>query len=632
MKLVIMNNVREFVSTTCLSLFAISILSLLCLGTASAQSAKKNAQVIELPSAEAKPAKRIALVIGNHQYQRLSKLPNAGRDAEAMAVALKEAGFSTKMAKDLSYTAMVGVVEQFLKTINKGDEVVVFYSGHGVQIPKQGGYLLPIDVSTTSASNVSRTAYELEDLMTQVADAKPAFSMFIVDACRDNPFATKGVGTGFANPEAAQGQIVLFAASRNQQALEKLSDDDKDPNGVFTREFIKRMKTPGLEISVLMKEVQRSVETLAAKVNHEQRPAYVNEAKGNFYFYGPTTVQVNAASATAPDALELQFWQSTEKQNTKEAYLAYKKRYAKGQFVDLADSALNRIAKEEAALAAQAQRPPTATLPVLVSVPSVTVSQAQTPSITTTSPQSGQVFKDCADCPDMVVIPAGSFMMGSSAREVGRSADEGPQRNIKLKTFAMGKTEVTQGQYKAIMGSNPSYLKECGDDCPVENVSWDDAQAFIQKLNTKTGKTYSLPSESQWEYAARGTTTTAFHTGNTITPEQANFDGNYTYNGSAKGVYREKTIKVSSLNSPNKYGLHDMHGNVWEWTQDCYVDVYGIQPVDGSAYDVTNCRLRVLRGGSWNYDPRFLRSAFRDWGTPDVRNGVNGFRLARTLP
>ncbi len=357
-----MNNVRKFVSTTCLSLFAFSILSLLCLGTASAQSAKKNAQVIELPSAEAKPAKRIALVIGNHQYQRLSKLPNAGRDAEAMAVALKEAGFSTKMAKDLSYTAMVGVVEQFLKTINKGDEVVVFYSGHGVQIPKQGGYLLPIDVSTTSASNVSRTAYELEDLMTQVAGAKPAFSMFIVDACRDNPFATKGVGTGFANPEAAQGQIVLFAASRNQQALEKLSDDDKDPNGVFTREFIKRMKTPGLEISVLMKEVQRSVETLAAKVNHEQRPAYVNEAKGNFYFYGPTTVQVNAANAIAPDSLELQFWQSTEKQNTKEAYLAYKKRYAKGQFVDLVESALARIAKDEAALAVQMPRP-VATLP-----------------------------------------------------------------------------------------------------------------------------------------------------------------------------------------------------------------------------------------------------------------------------
>lgn len=487
---------------------------------------------------------------------------------------------------------------------------------------------MPIDVSTTSASKVDKTAYELEALMAEVAEANPAFSLFIVDACRDNPFATKGVGTGFTNPEAAQGQIVLFAASRNQQALERLSDDDKDPNGVFTSEFIKRMKTPGLEISDLMKEVQNSVEKLADKVGHKQRPAIVNEAKGNFYFFGPTTVQVNAANAAAPDALELQFWQSTEKQNTKEAYLVYKKRYAKGQFVDLADSALSRIAKEEAALAAQTPSPVIATPAAPQPVPVVIPAQVVPVSL---GMQPGKVFKDCLDCPDMVVIPAGSFMMGSPASEAGRFNDEGPQRNITLKSFAMGKTEVTQGQWKSIMGSNPSYFKACGDDCPVEKVSWNDAQEYIKKLNAKTGKTYSLPSEAKWEYAARGGTTTAFHTGNTISPEQSNFDGGYTYNGSAKGVDRGKTIKVGSLISPNKYGLHDMHGNVWEWVQDCYVDKYGVQPVDGSAHDLTNCQQRVLRGGSWNFNPQNLRSAGRNWNTPDVRNSNIGFRLARTL-
>jgi Caspase domain/Protein of unknown function (DUF1566) len=264
----------------------------------------KQSTVSELPGSKAS-AKRIALIIGNHQYQRLTKLPNAGRDADAMAVALKAAGFTPTTAKDVSYTEMVEVVAKFLKTIKKGDEVVVFFSGHGVQIPKQGGYLLPIDVSTTSASKVDKTAYELETLMAEVAEANPAFSLFIVDACRDNPFATKGVGTGFTNPEAAQGQIVLFAASRNQQALEKLSDDDKDPNGVFTREFIKVMKTPGLEISDLMKEVQNSVEKLADKVGHKQRPAIVNEARGNFYFFGPTIVQVNVANVAAPTTASL---------------------------------------------------------------------------------------------------------------------------------------------------------------------------------------------------------------------------------------------------------------------------------------------------------------------------------------
>lgn len=396
----------------CVNFFLIYLVCVLHLGTASAQSVKKNAGLLQTPAVVSAPTKRIALIIGNHQYQRLSKLPNAGRDADAMAVALKAAGFTPTIAKDLSYTAMVEVVAQFLKTINKGDEVVVFFSGHGVQIPKQGGYLLPIDVSTTSASKVDKTAYELETLMAEVAEANPAFSLFIVDACRDNPFATKGVGTGFINPEAAQGQIVLFAASRNQQALERLSDDDKDPNGVFTREFIKRMKTPGLEISDLMKEVQNSVEKLADKVGHKQRPAIVNEARGNFYFFGPTTVQVNAANATAPDALELQFWQSTEKQNTKEAYLAYKKRYARGQFVDLSESALARIAKEEAALAVQMPRP-VATPPAAPQPAPVIVA-----ALVTTVPQVGQAAPASPPAIQAATLLHGRYLILAEGSEV----------------------------------------------------------------------------------------------------------------------------------------------------------------------------------------------------------------------
>ncbi len=235
--------------------------------------------------------------------------------------------------------------------------------------------------------------------------------------------------------------------------------------------------------------------------------------------------------------------------------------------------------------------------------------------------RAGQVIKDCAECPDMVVIPAGSFTMGSPNNEENRSTIEGPQRTVTLKTFAMGKTEVTQGQWKAIMGNNPSNFKSCGNDCPVEQVSWDDVQEYIKKINAMTGKTYSLPSEAQWEYAARAGATTTFHTGNTISAEQANFGG-------------KTTIKVASLNTPNAFELHDMHGNVWEWTQDVWHDDYTGAPTDGSAWLVDGGYQgwRVFRGGSWNDSPKDLRSARRARFPQKSSNSNYGFRLARTLP
>lgn len=242
-------------------------------------------------------------------------------------------------------------------------------------------------------------------------------------------------------------------------------------------------------------------------------------------------------------------------------------------------------------------------------------------------------LSDGTEGPAMVVIPAGEFLMGSPASEAKRDSNEGPPHPVKLKSFALGQTEVTQMQWRQVMGGDPPelYFNGC-DDCPVENVSWNDIQGFLKKLNSKTGKRYRLPSESEWEYAARAGTRTPFSTGNTITPEQANFDGVYTYNGSSKGRYREQTIAVGSF-KPNDFGLYDMHGNVWEWVEDCWHDDYNGAPGDGSAW-TSNCaeNRRVLRGGSWNDNPRYLRSAFRYGEAPVYRGDYGGFRVARTLP
>jgi formylglycine-generating enzyme required for sulfatase activity len=193
--------------------------------------------------------------------------------------------------------------------------------------------------------------------------------------------------------------------------------------------------------------------------------------------------------------------------------------------------------------------------------------------------------------------------------------------------FYIQTTEVTQGQWKAVTGSNPSRFSSCGDDCPVKKVSWEDVQEFIQKLNARGQGTYRLPTEAQWEYAARAGTDTPFYFGDCLSTNQANYDGNYPLSGCSKGRYRETTIPGGSLNAPNAWGLHDMHGNVYEWCADWYGD-YPSGSVTNPTGPSTGSN-RVGRGGSWSIDAGGCRSANRSSGSPGGRSGNLGFRLSR---
>jgi len=285
-------------------------------------------------------------------------------------------------------------------------------------------------------------------------------------------------------------------------------------------------------------------------------------------------------------------------------------------------------------------------------------------------PRAGQVIKDCADCPEMVVIPAGSFTMGSSAAEqaLANAAGlpenftrrENPQHRFNIRSFAAGRYAISRGEFAAFARAK-GYLTEAerGDGCfawngkewkkdraynwrnvgftqadnhPVVCVSWNDAQAYIGWLNQSSGQTYRLLSEAEREYAARGGTQTAFWWGDSISTAQANYNGKGTsYNGSPQGEYRQTTVPVNSF-SPNSFGLYNVHGNVWEWVEDCWHDDYSGAPADGTAW-TTACSsiARVLRGGSWDSNPSILRSAFRIGGTPGIRGNLDGLRLARTL-
>ncbi|OBQ42185.1 MAG: Sulphatase-modifying factor protein [Aphanizomenon flos-aquae WA102] len=227
---------------------------------------------------------------------------------------------------------------------------------------------------------------------------------------------------------------------------------------------------------------------------------------------------------------------------------------------------------------------------------------------------------------EMAAIPGGTFMMGSPENEAGRHNNESPQHQVTVPSFFMGKYPVTQAQYQAIMGANPSYFK--GSNRPVECVSWNDAVAFCEKLSQKIGKTYRLPSEAEWEYACRAGTTTPFHFGETITTDLANYDGNYTYGQGPKGVYRAET-RVRGFGVANNFGLYDMYGNVWEWCQDNWHSNYEGAPTDGSEWlDIEeNINTRLLRGGSWYSDPGYCRSAYRYNLSFDDYGSDIGFRV-----
>jgi len=232
---------------------------------------------------------------------------------------------------------------------------------------------------------------------------------------------------------------------------------------------------------------------------------------------------------------------------------------------------------------------------------------------------SGPMIKDCTECPEMVVIPAGSFMMGSS---IGfSSSDERPQRRVEVKSFALGKYEVTQEQWQILMGLNPS--QNVGPKIPVENVSREDIQRYVGILNQKTGKKYRLPSEAEWEYAARAGTTTEWSFGN-----DSSKLGEYAWY-----EFNAKNSSDVGQKLPNGFGLYDMHGNVWELVEDCWHDDYSSRgffsqaPTDGSAWtSACSTTEPVLRGGAWYGSPTSLRSAYRG-----KRAKSYGFRLALSL-
>ncbi len=270
---------------------------------------------------------------------------------------------------------------------------------------------------------------------------------------------------------------------------------------------------------------------------------------------------------------------------------------------------------------------------------------------------------------DMVLIPGGSFWMGTEESEIERLVkeydrewfrNERPQHKVNVPTFFMGRYPITQAQWRIVAGweqverelnTDPSHFTETFQgtsevmlrwERPVENISWEDAKEFCDRLSKKTRREYRLPTEAEWEYACRAGTDTPFHFGETISTDLANYRGtDWEYEGKVypgnygrglKGIYREQTTPVGYFKVANNFGLYDMHGNVWEWCEDDWHDNYENAPNDGSAWLSGESSVKVIRGGSWDTDPDLCRSACRDDGTRVTRDYDLGFRVVCVVP
>jgi formylglycine-generating enzyme required for sulfatase activity len=261
----------------------------------------------------------------------------------------------------------------------------------------------------------------------------------------------------------------------------------------------------------------------------------------------------------------------------------------------------------------------------------------------------GDTIRDCDKCPEVILLPGGSFSMGSNDSEAKRTSEEGPLHNVVIKPFGMGRFPITKQQFSAFLAETGySFSKSCiidsggrfidsgysfqdpgfaqSDIHPAVCVSWYDALAYVSWLSQKTGKQYRLPSEAEREYATRAGTSTPYSFGTSISTALANFDPDVTPVSSNTPV--TGTMPVASF-QPNAFGLYQMHGNVAEWTQDCWNRSYDKAPIDGSAFATGNCNKRVLRGGAWAYNGSALRSAYREGARAEDRYFFVGFRVAR---
>ena len=527
---------------------------------------------------------RVALVIGNGTYTK-APLANPSRDAEAVAAALERVGFTVTLKKDLGNIEMKQALVEFGRALEAGGVGLFYYAGHGIQVDGTN-YLVPTDAVMNRPDDLEIYGIEAEAVLAKMENAGNRVNIVILDACRNDPFA-RSSGGGLAMMDA-RGTFLAYASGAGRVATDE---------GVYARALTQHMASPGAKIEDVFKRVGMDVEVATRDA---QSPWVGSNLRGDFYFVLPEDTGPVNESELSPE-------------------------------------------------------PEPEPDDALLTEHGVT----------------------------MLGITSGSFQMGSSADEEGRDSDE-TQHTVRIsRAFMMSDREVSQGLYAAVMGENPSEIREqwwggethgacskwgVGDELPVHCVDWYDAVRFCNRLSELEGlepayiisgdevawdrhaNGYRLPTEAEWEYAAKAGGASVY--AGTSEPEAVCRYGNVA-NPSTKEKYASwltwDTFTCSDgydglapvgRFQANAWGLHDMTGNVWEWVWDWYGDYPAspgtdpVGPAVGKTVKYTGYEgpARVFRGGSWAYQPRGVRAAYRFSYEPGFRNYFLGFRLSRSIP
>ncbi|MDE0206064.1 MAG: SUMF1/EgtB/PvdO family nonheme iron enzyme [Candidatus Tectomicrobia bacterium] len=585
--------------------------------------------------------RRLALVIGNAAYAD-APLRNPVNDAIDVAAALRQLGFEVELLRDAGRRQMQDAVRTFGRRLAQGGAGLFYYAGHGLQVAGQN-YLVPIGANVQAEFDVEHETVPASWILGAMEYAGNGLNLVILDACRNNPYSRGFRGRslrGLAAPaQTAKGSLIAYATSPNAVA-----DDGAGRNGLYTKHLLRYMKEPGLGVEEMFKKVRIAVER---ESGGRQTPWELSSLTGDFSFTlaaaAPGVSDAEAqrlAEERQRVAAERQRLEAERQLLEEQRRLAEERRQLEEQRREAEERA-----RREAAAEAERRRGET---------------------------EAGRLFRDCNTCPEMIVVPAGSYMMGSPPGEEGRVDYEGPQHRVTIaESFAVGVHEITRGEFARFvresnraMGNtcvteedgdlssrtNRTYLNPAfsqRDDHPVVCVNWDDAQAYVQWLSRKTRQSYRLLSEAEWEYVARAGTRGAQYWQNRQGGQCRHANGadltakrngmelaqhmgeGWTVASCDDGYYQ--TAPTGSFTG-NGFGLYDVHGNVWEWTQDCWHDNYSGAPRHGRSWESGgDCSKRVLRGGSWVDKPAALRAAFRAGFEKGTRFNVIGFRIARTL-
>jgi formylglycine-generating enzyme required for sulfatase activity len=648
------------------------------------------AHLVALSSPTARADARVALVIGNGAYQHLPHLNNPPNDARDLADALKKLDFDVDLGVDLALADMQRKVTAFAKRAQAADVALAFFAGHGVQAADPLGsvhpvnYLLPVDADIKEEADLG-FLLTARDILARL-QAAGSVRILILDACRDNPIpqrlARGGRGAlprGLGPEPKTGGTLIAYSTQPGTVA-----DDGDAGNSPFVKALLAHIADPGLDIRLLFADVRREV---ARRSNGTQTPETSDSLEGRFAFNAaPAAVatapeappsapvtpavkpppQVAPAPPAGPPPDEVA-WSIVKDAREPEELRRFVRQYPASARRAEAEARLKALEQTNVAMTAPV-RPLDTALPAPGPCGGVTLASLRSRAAAPLSageecslhPRNS--FRECAGCPEMVVVPPGSFTMGSPETELGRLDTESPQHVVRFaQAFAIGKMHVTLDQFSAFAAEtahaasarcntggaqagswrNPGFAQD--DANPVVCINWADAKAYVDWLAARTGKLYRLPTEAEWEYAARGRTAPGVYPRLWPGPDETMLCsyGN-GMDQRARGIlWRGLQLGVMRCNdgylytapaghyAPNAFGLYDMFGNARQWTADCWHTSYAGAPADGSAWASPGPCAHVVRGGAWNTIMRELRSASRYPG--QAVDNTYGFRVARTL-